>query len=250
LALAGHSFHVIALDGAPVASPRTVPFVDLGPGERADVIVEMKNPGVWILGELKDAERNGGMGIVVEYADQKGPARWIAPSPIPWDYTLFGRDATVPEPDGRIPLVIRQPPGEHRWTINGKSFPKTDTILVERGRRYRMLFDNQTADPHPLHLHRHTFELTRVADRRTSGLFKDVVVVPGWRQVEADFVASKSGTHAVSLPSAVPHGFRIHGDVAVPRLTACLLPLKRLHVRNQVGNTHLRDGKRCFCRWI
>ena len=193
LALAGHSLHVIALDGAPVASPRSVPFVDLGPGERADAIVEMKNPGVWILGELKDAERNAGMGIVVEYADQNGPARWVAPSPIPWDYTLFGRDAPVPEPDGRIPLVIRQPPGEHRWTINGKSFPKTDTILVERGRRYRMLFDNQTADPHPLHLHRHTFELTRVADQRTSGVFKDVVVVPGWRQVEVDFVASNPG---------------------------------------------------------
>jgi len=65
--------------------------------------------------------------------------------------------------------------------------------LVERGRRYRMLFDNQTADPHPLHLHRHTFELTRVADQRTSGVFKDVVVVPGWRQVEVDFIASNPG---------------------------------------------------------
>jgi FtsP/CotA-like multicopper oxidase with cupredoxin domain len=193
LALAGHSLRVIALDGAPVASPRTVPFVEIAPGERVDAVVEMNNPGIWILGELNDAERNGGMGIVIEYADRTGPPRWLAPSPIAWDYTLFGRDAASAEPDGRIPIVIRQPPGTHRWTINGKSFPATEAILVQPGRHYRFLFDNQSADAHPLHLHRHTFELTRIADTRTSGVFKDVVVVPGWRQVEVDFIAANPG---------------------------------------------------------
>jgi FtsP/CotA-like multicopper oxidase with cupredoxin domain len=35
-------------------------------------------------------------------------------------------------------------------------------------------------------LHRHTFEVVGVADRRMSSILKDVVVVPAWRQVEVD----------------------------------------------------------------
>jgi hypothetical protein len=32
-------------------------------GERADVIVEMNNPGVWLFGSTDDDDRNMGMGI-------------------------------------------------------------------------------------------------------------------------------------------------------------------------------------------
>ena len=61
----------------PVANPLKVRSVELGPGERIDAIVEMNNPGVWILGEMDDRHRGAGMGIVVEYADRKGPPRWV-----------------------------------------------------------------------------------------------------------------------------------------------------------------------------
>ena len=39
LALPGHLFHVSALDGYPVPSPRSVPVVEVAPGERVDAIV-------------------------------------------------------------------------------------------------------------------------------------------------------------------------------------------------------------------
>ena len=71
LALSGHRFTVIALDGNPVPTPATVDMLKLDVAERADVIVEMNNPGVWVLGSTEDDERNMGMGIVVEYADQE-----------------------------------------------------------------------------------------------------------------------------------------------------------------------------------
>jgi FtsP/CotA-like multicopper oxidase with cupredoxin domain len=44
-----------------------------------------------------------------------------------------------------------------------------------------------------VHLHRHTFELTRFDEKLTSGVFKDVVVVPAWKKVEVDFVANNPG---------------------------------------------------------
>ena len=77
--------------------------------------------------------------------------------------------------------------------INGKSYPKTDPIVVQPNKRYRWVLDNQSADPHPVHLHRHTFELVRVVDTPTSGVWKDVVVVPPWKQVEIDVPTTQPG---------------------------------------------------------
>jgi hypothetical protein len=36
--------------------------VEMGLGERIDAVVEMNNPGMWMLGELDDRQREGGMG--------------------------------------------------------------------------------------------------------------------------------------------------------------------------------------------
>jgi FtsP/CotA-like multicopper oxidase with cupredoxin domain len=57
-----------------------------------------------------------------------------------------------------------------------------------------MIFDNQSALAHPIHLHRHTFEVTHFIDKATSGVRKDVIVVPPWRQVEVDVIASNPGS--------------------------------------------------------
>lgn len=191
LALTGHLLEIAALDGNPVPNPQKVRSVEMGPGERIDAVVEMNNPGVWILGEMDDRQRNGGMGLVVEYADRKGPPRWDRAPEIPWDYTIFGGSESPTAPDGRIPLEFK-PKGD-RWTINGKSFPHTDPLNVRANGRYRMIFDNQSAMEHPVHLHRHTFELSRFAGKPSSGVRKDVVVVPAWRQVEVDLTANNPG---------------------------------------------------------
>ena len=90
LALPGHRFTVIALDGPAVPSPRSLKVVFLAPAERADAIVEMNHPGVWILGGIKGEDRKMGLGVVVEYASQRGETQWLAPANSAWDYTIFG----------------------------------------------------------------------------------------------------------------------------------------------------------------
>jgi FtsP/CotA-like multicopper oxidase with cupredoxin domain len=199
LALPGHHFTVIALDGNPVPSPRAVSVLEMGPAERIDATVEMNQPGVWILGDIDDRARKLGLGIVVEYAGQSGAPQWQAPPTETWDYTVFGRGdrAEVAEPDGRVPLVFQSKTAINRWVghwvINGKEFPKTDPIVVESGRKYRLIFDNHSDDTHPVHLHRHSFELVKVAGRPTAGILKDVVSVPARKQVEVQFVADNPG---------------------------------------------------------
>ena len=82
LALPGHVFRVVALDGNPVPTPADVPVLWLGTAERISAIVEMNHPGVWVMGDLADDDRGHGMGIVVEYAGAKGKPQWIKPKPV------------------------------------------------------------------------------------------------------------------------------------------------------------------------
>ncbi len=80
LALPGHKFNIVALDGNPVPVPAAVDVLMMGPGERIDAWVEMNQPGVWIMGAPEDPVREGGLGIVIEYANQHRTPQWIAPA--------------------------------------------------------------------------------------------------------------------------------------------------------------------------
>ncbi len=202
IALAGHRLTVVALDGNPVPSARDVGVIELGPAERVDAIASMDQPGVWVLGELEDEIRRDGLGVVVEYAGQTGAARWVPPAVERWDYTIFGASATpstsgaLPEREV-VPLVFKKKFAGSRWvdnwTVNEKSFPHTDPIRIASGERYRFRLDNRSDEAHPIHLHRHTFELVTVAGVHTSGVRKDVVVVPPHQQVDVDLTANALG---------------------------------------------------------
>jgi FtsP/CotA-like multicopper oxidase with cupredoxin domain len=67
------------------------------------------------------------------------------------------------------------------------------THHLHEGKRYRLRMRNASDDIHPVHLHRHTFEVTRYAGQPMSGLMKDVVMVGGYQEVEIDFVADNPG---------------------------------------------------------
>ena len=88
--------------------------------------------------------------------------------------------------------------GFNRWTINGKAFPMGGGVQpaafhLQQGKRYRIHLRNASDDIHPVHLHRHSFELTRVAGKACAGVFKDVVMLGGYQEVEIDFVADNPG---------------------------------------------------------
>lgn len=201
LALPGHEFRVVALDGNPVPVAADVPVLWLGTAERISAIVTMRNPGVWIMGDLVDDDRQRGMGIVIEYAGARGKPVWIQPEPYRWDYARFGNPADrTSQPDETIEMTILKHNGAiegfNRWTLNGESFSmKTlkPAYTVRKGRRYRLKFRNASDDIHPLHLHRHSFELVRIGGKPTAGIMKDVVMLGGFQEAEFDFVADNPG---------------------------------------------------------
>jgi FtsP/CotA-like multicopper oxidase with cupredoxin domain len=203
LALPGHSFQVIALDGNPVPNPATVPVLWIGTAERISAIVHMNHPGVWVLGDLDNDDRGHGMGMVVEYAGRTGKPRWFPPQAFKWNYTQFARaGAEAPAPDETFEMTFAKDnaaeEGFNRWKINGIAYPMSNEPVpaafhLKQGRRYRIRMRNASDDIHPIHLHRHSFELTKVAGLPTAGVMKDVVMLGGYQETEIDFVADNPG---------------------------------------------------------
>jgi FtsP/CotA-like multicopper oxidase with cupredoxin domain len=198
LALPGHTFRVIALDGNPVPNPKEVEVLSIAAAERVEAIVEMKNPGVWVFGSTLEKARDMGLGIVVEYAGKSGPPVWKDPTDATWDYAQFASTVAAATPDETITLALMDlgPLKDSKfdtWAINGKSWPDIDPIKVQKGKRYRLLFQNASADQHPMHLHRHTFEVTSIGDKTLSGLKKDVINVMPLDTVGVDFTADNPG---------------------------------------------------------
>ncbi len=201
LALPGHTFSVVALDGNPVPTPREVPVLWIGTAERVSAVVEMRHPGVWVMGDLADADRAHGMGTIVEYAGRGGRPVWAAPPPYRWNYTRFGRaHPSPPSADEMIEMTFAKNnaarDGFNEWTINGVAFAR-DTMEpvfhLRRDKRYRLRMRNASDDIHPIHLHRHSFELTRIMDVPTAGVIKDVVMLGGYQAMDVDFVADNPG---------------------------------------------------------
>jgi FtsP/CotA-like multicopper oxidase with cupredoxin domain len=202
LALPGQAFRVVALDGNPVPNPASVPVLWLGTAERVSAIVEMNHPGVWIMGDTDDDDRHHGMGIVVEYAGQKGKAQWIAPPAFKWNYARFGAKTAAPAPDETFDMLFVKDnaadEGFNRWTINGVAYPMSNAMVpaafhLREGKRYRLRLRNASDDIHPIHLHRHSFELTNLAGQPTAGILKDVVMLGGYQEIEVSFVADNPG---------------------------------------------------------
>ena len=199
LALAGHTMQIIALDGNSVPRPSTISMLRLAPAERADVLIQLNHPGIWILGEVRKHVQAAGMGIVVEYTGRSGKPQWQQPQQLIWDYAQFAQRSNEAAPDAtEIPLVFTSKFAGHgaldHWAINGKSYPDTDSPTLTKGRRYRLLFRNRSLDDHPVHLHRHSFEVVRIAGgSRLRGLIKDTILVTSGTDVEAEFTADNPG---------------------------------------------------------
>jgi FtsP/CotA-like multicopper oxidase with cupredoxin domain len=201
IAFSGHQFQVIALDGNPVPRPQLVSMLRLAPAERVSATVEMNHPGAWVLGEVRKHIMAAGMGIAVEYAGSSGKPQWDQPQDLLWDYLPFAAAGpSSPEQPGvvRIPLVFESKFAGHgamdHWTINGKSYPDTVGPILTVGQRYRLLFINRSTNDHPVHFHRHTFELRRLPGHpETQGILKDTILVDAGTQFEVEFTANDPG---------------------------------------------------------
>ncbi len=198
LALSGHKFRVLALDGNPVPNQSSVDVLEIAVAERVDAVVEMNHPGNWVLGSTEKRERESGLGLGIEYAGSTGAPIWIDPADTAWDYLRFGKPAALVQPDQTFIMVFGKKPkgakdGMDQWVINGKSWPDVEPLTVSRGKRYRLSMLNASSDAHPVHLHRHIFEVMSFNGKFTSGILKDTINLKPFARTEVDFIANNPG---------------------------------------------------------
>ncbi len=131
--------------------------------------------------------------IVVPARGQVGYQCTPRPAGIRWVHThviQYGLKKLIPMEIGKI---NGGKGGFNVWTINGQPYDQSEPIKIHQGRRYRLAFVNKSDDMHPLHLHRHNFEITKIHGKETSGIFKDTVLIKGFSRVDVDFVADNPG---------------------------------------------------------
>ena len=200
--LEGHQLVVTHADGQAVA-PVAVDTLMIGMGERYDVVVEARNPGVWPL--LAGPVDSVVPGVVVPFAYSSSSSRLrpvtVWPSSLTRGRMLRYADLTTenefgPQVQPVTTLDLALGGGMmsgNRWTINGQAYPDADTLRVTRGQTIRLSFRNGTMMRHPMHLHGHFFRLMRAGGVSVSGITKDTVLVEPMQQIDVDFTADNPG---------------------------------------------------------
>ncbi|MBD8497297.1 multicopper oxidase family protein [Paenibacillus arenosi] len=205
--LHGHEFKVIASDGQPVNSPAVITDqgMSIAPGERYDIEFTANKPGNWLLEEHGTDDRVKNMRTVIAYegvttqtdtsnAKEKLPA---------FDLTNYGKQAQTKftldqkfDQDVLMDLNTEMKDGKMVYTINGKVFPDTDKIKVDKGEKVKVTFvNNSMMDDHPMHLHGHFFQVLSRNGKPLEGapVIKDTLnVKPGEEYVVA-FEADNPG---------------------------------------------------------
>ncbi len=181
LSLSGHSFLVIAWDGGKLPKPYRVDSLLVAPGERYEILVDFdQKEGGW----LKTLHYDRGHDIPdpgpqdllqVAYGPSSKaagalPGTWrdLTPTAVPAatpvkSFTLAERDM----PDGPV------------FSINDRSWPFNDPVLVKKGDLEIWEIENKSEMDHPFHLHGMFFEVQSLDGQPPAHFgLKDTVNVP------------------------------------------------------------------------
>ncbi len=200
VALAGHRLLVTHTDGRPV-EPVEVDSLEIGMGERYDVIVQADDPGAWNLVAAALEPQSGTARAVLRYRDarQAGPPEGQVPEGLRRDARVLQlSDLRSIELDGgrsrradrTVDLMLTgggmmmSPRGT--WTIDRQAWPDADPLTIVEGERVRVRMVNHSPMRHPMHLHGFFF---RVHD----ALKETVIVPPHMGRIEFDFLADNPG---------------------------------------------------------
>ena len=201
--LAGHQLQVTHTDGNPLVEAVTVDAVPIAPSERYDVLVTANRPGAWWLYCAQPGHAAAGEKVLVTYEGREGRRPEVVTEGIVglhlWQYTLgHGRDVLA-SAGGAVRRFSQTLSGgmmgSDEWTINGKRYPSTDSILVQRGERVRVRLGNMSMEAHPMHLHGQSFAVLAINGQRLAHpLVKDSVDVEAHMgAVDIEFPAHNPG---------------------------------------------------------
>ena len=193
---------LIAVDGMPV-EPITARRFEFAIAQRLDIILELpQSEGAWPVFAVREGSR-ARTGFVLATregsVDKTAAQATEAAAPVGLVLERIPR-ATRPlsyrDADRRHTITITEAPG-YVWMLNGKGHGTHVPIDVREGERVEITFSDQTTMAHPMHLHRHRFQVVAINGERFAGAVRDTVLVPARGSVTVAFDANNPGKWAL-----------------------------------------------------
>ncbi len=206
---------IIAIDGQPVTPYKPEAEIIVGAAGRVDLIIDMTGEPESLTSVIDNFYRQSF--DLVKFAYQKAPLRDQAP-----DTSIALAQSSIPEPDlntattHNVVLAGGAMGGLQQAKLNGKwmdlrqiarqgyvwamndivaNKPTMPPLVeVKQGQSVRLVIDNQTAFPHPMHLHGHHMKLLSIDGNpvREAHWVDSPLVMPRQR-IEVAFVADNPG---------------------------------------------------------
>jgi FtsP/CotA-like multicopper oxidase with cupredoxin domain len=205
--LHGHDYKVVAIDGQEIKNPQKLKdeVVSIAPGERYDIEFTANNPGEWFLECHGEMEGTEGMKTLIKYevaetsVDKSNQAQKLPE----FKFTSYGEPKesqfTVDQKydvEYTMDLNTTMNKDGMAYTINDKTFPKTENIKVNENDLVKVTLTNRSKmDDHPMHLHGHFFQVLSKNGKPIEGspIWKDTInLKPGDEYIVA-FKADNPG---------------------------------------------------------
>ena len=206
-AVGGHELTVTHTDGLPV-QPVVVDTLLIGMGERYDVVLTTGD-GVFPVVAVAEGKDDPAGLAVLHTGPGATPAAGTRPVELTGrllDYTQLRATPDVQlgpvTPDRTVQMSLTMADGGRQWLINGRSYADHEPLEVASGERVRVVLSNQSMMFHPMHVHGHTFALSRPDG---TGPRKDTVNVVPMRELAIDLHADNPGQWLVHCHNAY-HG--------------------------------------------
>ena len=193
--LAGHRLTVTHSDGNRLPQPVEVDALRIGVAERYDAWFEVTKPGAWLLQGLSSDPLAYQQAAIVHTPGMEAQSPQSSPQTLDGVefFTYEGAGGALRQAQDDNALRKAQDHrssrsydfkiaggqwGSNKWTLNGKTYPDTQKIYVNRDDVVEIRFKNTTDMDHPMHLHGHVFDLVEVDGRRLARpLPKDTTLV-------------------------------------------------------------------------
>jgi FtsP/CotA-like multicopper oxidase with cupredoxin domain len=177
--MAGHSLHRIANDGNPLPQVQTNEVLLLGPGERAEVLVQGGDPGIYELRSLAwapDIPSQSQDQILLATIVCGGEA--MEPAPLPTTLLPI-RDLSDVEIDGQRVITFMESSTGPAFNVDGKAFVegRVDQV-VKLDTIEEWVIRNESPEWHPFHIHVNDFQVMSVNGRPVMPHYEDTTLLP------------------------------------------------------------------------
>ncbi len=196
-AIGGHGLTVTHTDGFPTQAV-DVDTLIIGMGERYDLIVELRDGTFPVVAQPEGKDDPPALAVLtssegaVRFTEERPSVSELSGRLLSYDDLVAASSAELAPRavDRELEMTLTMGKGGREWLINGRTYADREPLDVVQGERVRLTMTNNSPMFHPMHLHGHTYALSRPDGR---GPRKDTVNVLPMATTVVEFDANNPG---------------------------------------------------------